>query len=307
MKMDLVSVSVLLALVLSGCDEGPKEMTAADRARRILSEDKSTVSVTPDELRRRLGTNEMATFLMSGNDVVEANLYQSGIKSVEGLKDLPLRSIDLGFTKVTDLSPLKHMKLESLVLENTTVSDLSMLGEMPLKVLMLQNTKVTDFSVLKKLYLKDLNLLNLPFSDPTLLTHMPLESLWLDGTQVVSLASLPTKDMVSLNVSRTSVNDLGPVAGMSSLRRLNIADTSVTDLTPLKGLRLERIVLTPQRIRSGMEVLREMESLVLIQTDVQQQQAASEFWKRYDLGLMKPEPETRPAATSEPQPDESKK
>ncbi|MFN9719639.1 MAG: leucine-rich repeat domain-containing protein [Planctomycetota bacterium] len=307
MKMDLLSVVMLLALVLTGCNEGPKEMTAADRARRILSEDKSTVSLTPDELRRRLGTNEMATFLMSGNDIVEANLYQSGIRSIEGLKGLPLRSIDLGFTKVTDLSPLKDMKLESLVLENTMVSDLSVIGDMPLKVLMLQNTKVTDFSVLKKLYLRELNLLNLPFADTTLLAHMPLESLWLDGTQIASLISVPAKDLISLNLSRTSVSDLTPVSGMVSLRRLNIADTPVTDLTPLKGLRLERIVLTPQRIRSGMEVLREMESLVLIQTDVQQQQAASEFWKRYDLGLMKPESAEPPAGTSEPQSDESNK
>lgn len=309
MKKDLAGFVFFAALIcgVTGCGESPPESTAAERARRSMKDDSSTVQITPDELRRKLGTNEMATFLMSGNEVVEANLYRSGIKSVEGLKGLPLRSIDLGFTKVTDLSPLKGMKLESLVLEDTPVSDISVIEEMPLKILMLQNTRVTDFSALKKLYLKDLNLLNLPFADTSLLAHMPLESLWLDGTQIEGLASIPARNMISLNVSRTAVSDLSPVSTMSSLRRLNIAQTRVTDVTPLKGLRLERIVLTPETIRTGMEVLREMESLVLIQTDIDKQQAASEFWKRYDLGLMKPEDNTPPAAPTESQPEGEKK
>lgn len=290
MKMDSFSrpAICLCLILLAGCSEGPTETTAAERARRIAAEDKSTLPITPEELRRRLGTNEMATFLMSGNDIVEANLYQSGIRSVEGLKGLPLRAIDLGFTRVKDLTPLKGMKLKSLVLENTPVSDLSPIKEMPLELLKLQNTAVTDFSPLKGLKLKELNVLNLPFFDLSLLQDMPLEQLWLDGTQVEGLEQLPISGLVSLNVERTAVADLTPVSTMTTLRRLNIAQTQVSDLTPLKGLRLERIILTPERIRTGMESLREMKSLVLIQTSVEQQLSADDFWKRYDLGLFKP-------------------
>ncbi len=92
----------------------------------------------------------MAKFLVEGNDVVEANLFRSGLRSVEPLKGLPLRALDLGFTYVSDLSPLVGMPLEQLVLENTNVSDLSPLKGMPLKVLKIQNTKVKDFDSSKE-------------------------------------------------------------------------------------------------------------------------------------------------------------
>jgi len=62
----------------------------------------------------------------------------------------------------------------------------------------------------------------------------------------------------------------------------------VTDVTPLRGLSLERIVLTPERIRTGMEHLRAMKSLVLIQTSIEEEMSAEDFWKRYDLGVWTP-------------------
>ena len=277
-------------LVLSfGCQEESKQgMTAADHARRVAKEDSTTLKMTPDELRKKLNTNEMATFLMSGNNVVEANLFRSGIRSAEALKGVPLRGLDLGFTYVKDLSPLAGMKLETLVLENVPVTDVSVIKGMPLKVLKLQNTGVTDFSVLSGLPLEQLNLLNLPFSDLSLLRDMPLQILWLTGTQVTDLTDIPSRRLVSLDIERTAVTSLEPLATVSTLRRLNIAGTQVTDVTPLQNLRLERLVFSPERIRAGMEKLRACKSLVLIQTSIEEEMSAEDFWKRYDLGVWKP-------------------
>lgn len=292
--MKFISSQLLfLALVgmltaLSGCEEGPKEVTAADHARRVAREDSTTLKLNPDELRRKLKTNEMATFLVSGNDIVEANLFRSGVRSVEALKGVPLRGLDLGFTQVTDLSPLQDMKLETLVLENVPVSDISVIKGMPLRILKLQNTKVTDFSVLQGMPLEQLNLLNLAFSDLSLLKDMPLQILWLAGTQVTELSELPGRKLVSVDVERTAVSSLEPLATISTLRRLNIAGTQVTDVTPLHSLRLERLVLSPERIRTGMEGLRNSKSLVLIQTTIEEEMSADDFWKRYDLGVWKP-------------------
>lgn len=278
---------LLLVAVACGCSEESPGISPAAHARRISEDDSTTLTVTPEQLRARLKTNEMATFLVSGNDVVEANLFRSGIRSVEALKGVPLRSVDLGFTQVTDLSPLKEMKLQMLILESTPVSDVSIIRGMPLKILKLQNTKVTDFSPIVGLPLEQLNLLNLPFSDLTLLRDMPLEILWLAGTQVTDLAGLPTARLVSLDLERTAVSGIDSLATVSSLRRLNIAQTQVSDVTPLKDLRLERLVLTPERIRTGMEFLRTMKSLTLIQTSIEEEMSANEFWKRYDLGVWK--------------------
>lgn len=271
--------------LLTGCEEGPATDKTAEHARRAAKEDSTTLKMTPDELRRKLKTNEMATFLVSGNDIVEVNLFRSGVRSIEPLKGLPLRGIDLGLTSVADLSPLAGMKLETLILENVPVSDISVLKGMPLRVLKMQKTKVTDFSALQGMPLEQLNLLNLPFSDLSLLKGMPLNTLWLTATQVTDLTDLPAGRLVSLDIERTAVSNLYPLATVSSLRRLNIAETQVTDVTPLRGLGLERIVLTPERIRTGMEHLRAMKSLVLIQTSIEEEMSAEDFWKRFDLGV----------------------
>lgn len=280
-------IALLCILMIVGCGKARQEskLTAAEQARRASKNDKTTLRVDPKALKAQLGANEMAKFLVEGNDIVDANLFRSGLRSVEPLKGLPLRSLDLGFTYVSDLSPLKGMPLESLILENTSVADLSPLKAMPLKVLKLQNTKVTDFGFLEGMKLTHFNVLNLPFSDLNAVKDMPLNTLWLTGSKVTDLTALTGSRLVSLDIERTEVSDLAPLATMSSLKRLNIASTQVTDLSPLASLSLERIVLSPERIRTGIDALRNMKSLVEIQTTVEQDQAADEFWKRYDLGI----------------------
>ena len=301
---------LLCILTCAGCGESeqPTKLTAAELARRAAENDTTTLRANHATLREQLGANEMSKFSVEGNDFVEANLFRSGIRSVEPLKGLPLRRIDLGFTYVSDLSPLTGMPLESLVLENTNVADLSMLQGMPLKVLKIQNTKVTDFGFLDGMKLTYFNVLNLPFNDLNALRDMPLNTLWLTGSKVTDLAALSGCRIVSLDVERTEVGDLAPLATMSGLKRLNIANTPVTDLSPLANLSLERIILSPERIRTGIEAVRNMKSLVYIQTSVEQDLAADEFWKRYDLGIWddskqssttapEPEKETLPSAT----------
>lgn len=293
------AIALVCLLIGSGCaDQKPEGgVTAEERAQRAGQNDSTTLRADPKALRKQLGTNEMAKFLVEGNDVVEANLFRSGLRSVEPLKGLPLRAIDLGFTYVSDLSPLIGMPLENLVLENTNVSDMSPLKGMPLKVLKIQNTKVTDFDFLKNMKLTHFNVLNLPFSDLEMLRDMPLNTLWLTGSKVTDLTALSGSRLVSLDIERTEITNLEPLAAVSSLKRLNIASTPVTDLSPLAGLSLERIVMSPERIRTGIDAIRNMKSLVYIQTSVEQDLTADEFWKRYDLGVWD---DSRQSATDVP-------
>jgi len=294
------AIALICLLAGSGCaDQEPKSsLTAQEQARRAGQNDSTTLRVDPKALRKQLGTNEMAKFLVEGNDVVEANLFRSGLRSVEPLKGLPLRALDLGFTYVSDLSPLSGMPLENLVLENTNVSDMSPLQGMPLKVLKIQNTKVTDFDFLKNMKLTHFNVLNLPFSDLEMLRDMPLNTLWLTGSAVTDLTALSGSRLVSLDIERTEITNIEPLATVSSLKRLNIASTPVTDLSPLAGLSLERIVMSPERIRTGIDAIRNMKSLVYIQTSVEQDLTADEFWKRYDLGIWD---DSRRSATDAPE------
>lgn len=293
------------SIQLAGCSEPAATEEAADVARRAAVQQSTTVTITPEDLKRQLNCWQ-AECVMQGNEIREVSLYQSGLRSIAPLKGLPLIALDLGMTKVEDLTPLAGMRLQRLDLENTPVSDISLLRGMPLSLLKMQNTKVTDFSPLEGLPLNQLNLLGLPVTDDhlPLLQKAPLQTLWLAGTLVTDLSLLPLTELESLDIARTKVSSIAPLAAATRLKRLNIAETSVTDLTPLAALRLQRITLTPAAITAGMDVLRSMPSLTQIQTDLNEPLAAADFWQRFDLGLYKPDAAQSPVSDSSttPQP-----
>jgi internalin A len=279
---------LLLSAGLCGCSEESSAPDMAEVARRVEARTATTLKTTPDELRKQLNCFQ-AEFRVLGNDIVEGTLYQSGVRNIKPLAGLPLRALDLGMTQVDDLTPLTGMQLQRLDLENTPVVNLAPLQGMPLQILKMQKTNVTDFSVLKGMPLKQLNVLDLPFSDADLelIREAPLDTIWLAGTKVTDLSTFPVTTLKSLDIERTNVASLNFVAGCPQLQRLNIAETPVSDLTPLKGLRLQRMTLTPGRIQSGIEVLRDMKSLTQIQTSMNEPMSAVDFWKRFDLGVWK--------------------
>jgi internalin A len=285
---------VLLSSLLIGCSDNARQQAESEAPpvlRAPPSDEPEFISAS--DLRRRLRANEKAKFPRVGNDIVGAELFQSGVKSIEALRGLPLRSVDLGMTEVTDISPLAGMPLERVILENTKVENISALKGMQLEVLYLQNTKVTDLSVLQGMPLRELNLLNVPVDDLTTIAKLPLQTLWIPRTQVTDIAPLSGKSLVSLDVEATAVENISALAGMTSLRRLNIAHTPITDVSPLKGLKLERITVTPGTVTKGMEVLRDMPSLGQILTTIggDSRQSAAEFWQKYDAGVWKETPE----------------
>ena len=298
--MTLVSL-----ICLSGCadEQAAKKENTAPPVMQAEPTDEPEV-VLPSQLRRQLKANENAQFKRVGNDIVEVVLFQSGVKSIEPLQGLPLRSLDLGMTEVTDLSPLKGMNLTSLILENTAIDDLSVVKGMPLELLYLQNTKVTDLTVLDGMPLRQLNLMNVPVEDLSAIATLPLETLWVPGTKVKDISPLKGKPMVSLDIQGTEVASLDALSGMKTLKRLNISKTPITDISPLQGLDLQRITLSPETVKTGIEVLRSMPSLNEILTTMEgPRQSATDFWKKYDAGVWK-DSET-PKGASEESADDS--
>jgi len=274
-------------LVTCGCADSKPDAsnTAAPPVKRAAASDDPPV-LLPRELRRKLNANDNAKFVRSGNDIVEAQLVESGVKSIEALKGVPLRFLDLGMTSVSDISPVAGMPLETLILEDTPVADLSPVKGMSLKVLYLQNTKVTDLSVLKGMPIEILNLKSVPVTDLSIVAELPLNTLWIPDTKIDDISPLQGKAMVSLDIEGTAVSSLAPLAEMATLKRLNIARTPITDVSPLKGIKLQRITLTPDTVREGMDVLKDMPSLTEIRTTMEgPAQSAAEFWAKYDRGV----------------------
>ena len=281
----LLSLFAFLGAV--GCEQ-KSSRTAATSAPPVATAAAAEPSeiLTADELRRQLRTDERAKFRRVGTDIVEAHLFRSGVRSIEPLKGLPLRFLDLGFCEsISDLSVVAGMPLKTLILEGTSVADLSPISGMSLEVLYLQDTPVTDLSVISGMPLRELNLKNVRVSDAAPFTQLPLSTLWLPGTEVADISPLQLLSLESLDIQDTPVSDLRALAKMTSLKRLNIAGTQVTDVKPITGLRLHRIILTPDRITDGMSELRNMKSLGQIWTSHDNQMTADAFWERYDLGV----------------------
>jgi Leucine-rich repeat (LRR) protein len=114
-----------------------------------------------------------------------------------------------------------------------------------------------------------------------------VETLWLSKTPVVDIGPLAlVSSLVSLTLEDTKVSDISPLKG-HPLKRLHIGRTDVTDLTPLKWMRLTRLIFTPARITSGLDLARNMPGLEEIGVDFPSRMLPGKFWKLYDEGEIK--------------------
>jgi Leucine-rich repeat (LRR) protein len=243
--------------------------------------------ISASELRRRLGANENAQFQRTGGEITQVDLHDSGVTDLEGLRGLKLQALGISGLEVSDLSPLAGMPLELLTAEDTTVEDLSPLKGAPLAELYLRDSKVADLSPVASDPITMLNVVGTPVTDISAVKDMPLNTLWIGSTKVSDLSQLAGKQLESLDIEDTPIDDIGVLKGMTTLLRLNIAKTPVKDLSPLQGLSLQRLILTPPGVESGIEAVRSMESLREIGTNFESVMPAEEFWKQYDAGKFK--------------------
>jgi len=165
---------------------------------------------------------------------------RADVVDLSPLKGIPLKELSIGWTKVSDLSPLKGLPLISLTIPATQVQDLSPLTGLPLERLDLGSAWGAC-----------------PADDLTPLKGMPL---------------------TSLNLRRSPVSDLSPLSGMA-LTCLDIRDSRVKDISPLEGMPLKELSLSPDRITTGLAVIRSIKSLKTING-----MPAATFWEKYDAG-----------------------
>jgi len=149
-----------------------------------------------------------------------------------------LKGLDLGWTKLSDVSALDGMSLTHLELSGTKVSDVSALKRMPLTHLDLAWTQVSDLSALAGMRLTYLELGGTKVSDLSALKGAPLTSLSLFRTQTSDLSALKGMPLTHLDLGRTKVSDVSALKGMS-LTNLDLKGTPVSDVSALKGMPLQ--------------------------------------------------------------------
>ncbi|MGA2034856.1 MAG: ankyrin repeat domain-containing protein [Thermoguttaceae bacterium] len=125
------------------------------------------------------------------------------------------------------------------------------------------------------------------------LRGMELKAVVCNDTEVQDLSPLKGMQLEQFICATSQVDDLSVLAGMP-LHRIDISGTKVRNLKPLKGMSLQEIGFNPHEIAEGIEVLREMTSLLIIFTDTPKQTAVGPrlraglqpktFWENYDRG-----------------------
>ncbi|NNE91650.1 MAG: hypothetical protein HKN23_08385 [Verrucomicrobiales bacterium] len=229
---------------------------------------------------------------------IQISLRECGISDLSFLEGITtLQQLDLfGNRGLSDISPLTGMPLQNLYLENTGLKDISPLEGMQLAELYLSGSLVEDLTPLKKMAVGKLNLVQTPVEDLSPLEGVFVNYIWLTDTQVSDISPLAkVRGLESITLHRTKVEDLSPLARGQFPRgiRLHIGETPVTDLSTLAGVPLTRLVFSPDRIKKGLDVVRQIPSLREIGT--QFEDAGNDllpphaFWPKYDAENKKPD------------------
>jgi internalin A len=196
-------------------------------------------------------------FSIENGKPVAVVLAGQKVDNLRCLERLPIQALDLSDTGVGDLTPIQGLPLRQLMIERTKVSDLKPLAGMKLELFYASGAPVADLTPLRGMPLGEVNIVGSKVTSLAGLEQSPVAMLWLTDCPVEDISALKGVPLVSLTLHKTKVKDLSPLSG-SSLRRLHIAETPVTDLSPLKGLALTRLVFTPNNIKIGMEIAKEL-------------------------------------------------
>jgi Leucine-rich repeat (LRR) protein len=140
----------------------------------------------------------------------------STLTSLAPLANVPsLRTLNISWTSVTDLSPLAGLELEQLTAHDTAISDLAPLSDSKqLDTLVLYRTSVTTLVPLSKL--------------------VSLRTLQLNETQITALEPLANLSQLEvLGVGGTKIESALPLANLQSLRNLDLGGTLVDSLAPI--------------------------------------------------------------------------
>ncbi len=227
------------------------------------------------------------------------------LRDLSALRDMPLTDVSISSSpEIRDLEPLRRLKLRKLTLSSSTsIRNLEPLRGMKLTHLNVGSTLVSDLSPLQGMPLQVLNLRSCPtVKNLAPLRDMPLQDLSLNGlSEVTTLEPLRGMPLVHLDITGChKIQDLTPLTGMKLtvfdfggiktqenaevIRGMPLETVNASvfrDISALEGMKLRRIYLNLKNLPKGVEVIRKMESLQLINGSGVNF-TPEEFWKRYD-------------------------
>ncbi|MEQ2008372.1 MAG: protein kinase [Limisphaerales bacterium] len=198
------------------------------------------------------GLSDLAP-LKETKTLVELNLRNCiSVLDLGPLAELPIKRLDLRGTRVTDLKPLGSIKtLTVLDLGASQVRDLTPLAGKPLRWLNLDKSRVVQLpglSPLKGAPLQFISFSETGVNDISALAGAPLVTNLMDRTQVRDISALKGMRLQHLSCFKTPVENVAPLAKMTSLRFLDLGESEITSIAPLAGMPLDILRLADTAI-----------------------------------------------------------
>lgn len=168
--------------------------------------------------------------------------------------------------------------------------DLSALKALNVSVLTMPNCQTIDWDTIVQLSLEGLDVSGceleaLPFHQRG---YLRIRSLNLANTHISSIEVCRNMPLLeSLDLTRTDVTDLSPLANNRNLRSLNITGLNPNGLRVLASLPLESLTLSPLLIadKSSLDVLRMHRTLKVLRTaEDPETLSPTEFWRKLESG-----------------------
>lgn len=206
----------------------------------------------PDEVLHRCITQHRE------NEGQISYLYCSdkAIRDLDGIAGIPgLRSINLGYTLVTDLGPLSsNPTLEEIHIREGKVTTLSTLSNLPsLRYLDVYWNQVNDISGMSGFpSLETVDLGDNEIDNISVLDNFPsIRNLYLHHNNISDISSLSAlSNLEELGLTSNNVTNITPLAGLTKITDLGLSGNNVSDistlaeLTSLRFLRLSKNDLT---------------------------------------------------------------
>lgn len=243
--------------------EAMKKLVRANPGKEIVW--RSSTEENGLNLNLRDNRNLVNISALAGLPITSLDLFWTGVSDLRPLKGMPLESLNLQFCKnVADLTPLKGMRLVSLNIHDTAVGDLRPLMGMPLRHLSATGGDLTALSglPLESLTLSVVNAMgDCGVTDLRPLRGMPLKALSIcRAEELRDLRPLQGMPLTTLSLFRCiRLSDIGPLRGLP-LNKLSLEGTAVSDLKPLQGMPLTELDLEGTRV-SDLSPLKEITTL----------------------------------------------
>jgi Leucine-rich repeat (LRR) protein len=144
-----------------------------------------------------------------GDGTLLLNISGQNIHDLSGLKYMPIKTLNISNTQVTNISFLENCDtLRELEIRNTSINDLTPLKNLQdLEKLWIINTKVTDLSPLKNIGLEELNILSNNIKDISHINLSNLEFLTIQNTKITDLSVLKTNKLFYFDFSVDNIPD----------------------------------------------------------------------------------------------------